>query len=752
MDNYFRCPWCGSSAVSTETKKEGYDIKKGLIGTALFGTGGAVMGINMNEKKYNYCQMCRKTFTQCMPVATIKDIERLLRDSNGDHPLLKMYKNHYPNFEMDNFINTNNNSSVNITELNAEELADTIYEYCKKNQIKEIKKDALEKRIAGEWLPKGYDALNILEERGVAEYNSKKSNSDDGMWYNFYLTEEEIEQKVIREGGLDDEILANKIYHYCKENYITKQSKEKLFIAIANGDIFNGEDALVVLEERGLAKEINDKDGCYYEFFLDEEKIKLAKERIRIANGELTDEELADTLYEYCKKHQIKEIEKNDLNNRVAGEWIENSYEALEILEERGVVKRNSEKSASNGGMWYKFYFTEKEIQKIKEKKKISDGELEDNELADLLYECCKKNNVSYIEETALYKLLLDEEDYIPNGRDALRILKQKGLCTLNTIQDNKLFYEFYYDEKQIELAKEKIKNTDADLNVEEFADKIYQCYKANSIFEIEKNDIYTNITNGFVDNLEATLYYLTQEGLGTYSGDTKFKFYFDEEEIKLAKEKVKIANGELTDEELADTLYEYCKKNNISSIIDMELCEKIANSYIENFIPAMDILMKKGLATYNMDNNLCQFYLDKEEIYSAKKRIKIANGELTDEELADTLYEYCKKHQIKEIEKNDLNNRVAGQWIKNTFEALNILEERGVVEYNFEKSDSNDGMWYNFYFDSDEIDVKENITENKEENSTDSYEEIKKLKELLDLEIITQEEFDKKKKELLNL
>ena len=39
------------------------------------------------------------------------------------------------------------------------------------------------------------------------------------------------------------------------------------------------------------------------------------------------------------------------------------------------------------------------------------------------------------------------------------------------------------------------------------------------------------------------------------------------------------------------------------------------------------------------------------------------------------------------------------------------------------------------------------------QDNTTlDPYEEIKKLKELLDIEAITQEEYDKKKKELLNL
>ena len=35
---------------------------------------------------------------------------------------------------------------------------------------------------------------------------------------------------------------------------------------------------------------------------------------------------------------------------------------------------------------------------------------------------------------------------------------------------------------------------------------------------------------------------------------------------------------------------------------------------------------------------------------------------------------------------------------------------------------------------------------------SLDPYEEVKKLKELLDMGIVTEEEFQKKKKELLNL
>ena len=46
----------------------------------------------------------------------------------------------------------------------------------------------------------------------------------------------------------------------------------------------------------------------------------------------------------------------------------------------------------------------------------------------------------------------------------------------------------------------------------------------------------------------------------------------------------------------------------------------------------------------------------------------------------------------------------------------------------------------------------KEETVSSQETLIKDPIEEVKKLKELLDMGILTQEEFDKKKKELLNL
>ena len=47
---------------------------------------------------------------------------------------------------------------------------------------------------------------------------------------------------------------------------------------------------------------------------------------------------------------------------------------------------------------------------------------------------------------------------------------------------------------------------------------------------------------------------------------------------------------------------------------------------------------------------------------------------------------------------------------------------------------------------------IEEKSVQKNDNTINDPYENLKKLKELLDMDIITQEEFDKKKKELLGL
>ena len=166
----YRCSKCGSKNVDTDIRKEGYNIKKGFLGTFLFGTGGAVMGLNADEKKYYHCRDCGETRTWCMPVEHTILINDLLKNPIENKSALELQKKMYPNIEYEVINNVSNSLNVDYNALTKEELADIIYEYCKKHQIKEIEKDDLDNRIAGNWLSNSFDALGILEERDVAEY------------------------------------------------------------------------------------------------------------------------------------------------------------------------------------------------------------------------------------------------------------------------------------------------------------------------------------------------------------------------------------------------------------------------------------------------------------------------------------------------------------------------------------------------------------------------------------------------------
>ena len=54
-----RCKVCGSKNITREIKKEGYDIKKGVIGTALIGVPGALAGAVGKDTIYYHCADCR---------------------------------------------------------------------------------------------------------------------------------------------------------------------------------------------------------------------------------------------------------------------------------------------------------------------------------------------------------------------------------------------------------------------------------------------------------------------------------------------------------------------------------------------------------------------------------------------------------------------------------------------------------------------------------------------------------------------
>ena len=62
----YLCAACGSSRVVSEKKKEGYHLKKGLIGTLFMGNVGALAGVNGNEVTYYHCADCGQTLNYVM--------------------------------------------------------------------------------------------------------------------------------------------------------------------------------------------------------------------------------------------------------------------------------------------------------------------------------------------------------------------------------------------------------------------------------------------------------------------------------------------------------------------------------------------------------------------------------------------------------------------------------------------------------------------------------------------------------------
>lgn len=117
----YRCAVCGSSRVTPETKKEGYNKARGAVGMALFGLKGAVAGASGNEVVYYHCADCGHTLNKCMSEFEKKDLERCLQNPVANEFVLKNYKQKYRNIEWKEPIKSVSNSNKKVTELSAEE-------------------------------------------------------------------------------------------------------------------------------------------------------------------------------------------------------------------------------------------------------------------------------------------------------------------------------------------------------------------------------------------------------------------------------------------------------------------------------------------------------------------------------------------------------------------------------------------------------------------------------------------------------
>lgn len=87
----YRCAVCGSPNVVKIEKNDGFSYSKALAGTAVFGTVGAVAGIN-GKKSYAYsCPDCGRTMLQPMDSVTKEKIDLVMTNPDALVPVL------YPN-------------------------------------------------------------------------------------------------------------------------------------------------------------------------------------------------------------------------------------------------------------------------------------------------------------------------------------------------------------------------------------------------------------------------------------------------------------------------------------------------------------------------------------------------------------------------------------------------------------------------------------------------------------------------------
>lgn len=197
-----RCAMCGSSNVRTETKQEGYNKKKGIIGVALFGGVGALAGTSGNAVTYYHCAECQHVLNRCMPEYDKLEIEIALSHPDISEKDLIRWKKKYKNIEWEEAessvvnIPTNSNNSTDNSDSFDEEFIESlespILEYLEHNKDIEIvwNKREVAKKLDIEW-----DKFHIevaLAFKNLCDKGALKS--EQGY---FYLTSGVDEQKAV---------------------------------------------------------------------------------------------------------------------------------------------------------------------------------------------------------------------------------------------------------------------------------------------------------------------------------------------------------------------------------------------------------------------------------------------------------------------------------------------------------------------------------------------------------------------------
>lgn len=94
-----RCAMCGSKNVYVDSKKEGYNLKAGVVGAALVGVPGALAGTVGNDTKYYHCRECGQTLNKPMMSVESDWIDSWITNPKMYLDELRRMKTKYKNIE-----------------------------------------------------------------------------------------------------------------------------------------------------------------------------------------------------------------------------------------------------------------------------------------------------------------------------------------------------------------------------------------------------------------------------------------------------------------------------------------------------------------------------------------------------------------------------------------------------------------------------------------------------------------------------
>jgi hypothetical protein len=234
----YRCAVCGSSRVTPETKQEGYNKKRGTIGMALFGLGGAVAGAGGNTVVYYHCLDCGHTLNKCMSEFEKNNIDRYLLDPDNEANkiMLRIEKKQYPNIEWEETIKAAENNADRYTK--PEEPVYVEEEH--KKALEELRgkiEQSHKKEIEPEVLPTAKAILNILYESGSPCTIGEIQNSNEACKEYSYSQLNNIVKCLI------EKKIVEKFEKNYKSYYKTIPSTQEEAIKILEGKEVNVESA-----------------------------------------------------------------------------------------------------------------------------------------------------------------------------------------------------------------------------------------------------------------------------------------------------------------------------------------------------------------------------------------------------------------------------------------------------------------------------------------------------------------------------